>query len=180
VLALLPVSPTQALRSNVSIDPCAGHHVSASQFQKFADSVWHLPDWEKRAPKAKTIAALHLKLSCARGPGHRKAMKHRWRVDQRAFYQHRSAMLWRVRVTPFYGGGRWWAVPYYIVVCESGARGYVPSGYYGILFTAEVPTWQTWGEPGFAPSPGQASKPEQDIVAHRLWVAYGGEPWECA
>jgi hypothetical protein len=107
-------------------------------------------------------------------------MKHRWRTEQRAFYAHRRAQLWRVRVTPFPGGGQFWAVPYYIVVCESGARGYVASGYYGILFTAEVPTWQTWGEPWFAPTPGEASKKEQDIVAHRLYVAYGLEPWECA
>jgi Transglycosylase-like domain len=83
-------------------------------------------------------------------------------------------------VTPFRGGSLWWAIPFSIVVCESGARGYVPSGYYGILFTAATPTWQTWGEPHFAPTPGQASKREQDIVAHRLYVAYGLQPWECA
>jgi hypothetical protein len=180
VLALLLASPTTALRPNTTIDPCIGHHISQQQFEDFAKGVWPLPLWRRGGPKAKAIAAAHEKIACAQGTGKRGAFKQRWRDLKQAFYEHRSAMLWRLRVTPFYGGGRWWAVPYYIVVCESGVRGYVPSGYYGILFTAEVPTWQTWGEPGFAPLPGRASKREQDIVAHRLWVAYGGEPWECA
>jgi transglycosylase-like protein len=119
------------------------------------------------------------KLRCAK-PGSRPILRKRWREDERAFFEHRRAELWRQRVTPFRGGGRSWAIPYAIVVCESGVRRTVPSGYYGILFSASVPTWQTWGDPGFAPSPGEASKREQDIVAHRLYQALGLQPWECA
>jgi hypothetical protein len=171
-----------ATRPNISLhpDPCHGQTFTAPAFETFAQKTWKKSRWERQRPKALTIAAAHHRFACAAGAGNRKAMKRSWALYRRIFYKHRRGELWRSRVTPFEGGGQHWAIPYAIVVCESGVRGYVPSGYYGILFSGSVPTWQSFSDPGFAPSPGQASKREQDIVAHRLYVAYGLQPWECA
>lgn len=174
-------SPTEALRPNIPLhpDPCHGQSFTAPAFETFAKKIWKTSRWEREKPKALTIAAARHRLACA-GAGERREMKRSWALLQHAFYKHRRAELWRSRVTPFHGGGRRWAIPFPIVRCESGVRAYVPSGYYGILFSGSVPTWQSFSDPGFAPSPGQASKREQDIVAHRLYMAYGLQPWECA
>lgn len=96
-------------------------------------------------------------------------------------------MLWRERVVPFHGGGRRWAIPYGVVVCESGARvndSAAPNGAYSMLTgpLQGVPTWETWRPDwadGYA-APWEAPKRAQDIAAHRLFVAYGLSPWECA
>lgn len=120
-------------------------------------------------------------------------MQHRWRADKRAFYEHRQAELWRVRTTPFYGctsigGCGSYALPVYVVDCESGGRfndPSAPNGAYSMLTgpLQGVPTWETY-RPGWASgyaAPYQAPRKAQDIAAHRLYVAYGLEPWtECA
>jgi hypothetical protein len=103
-------------------------------------------------------------------------MKQRWRYLQSTYFKYRQDMLWRERVTPYEGGGQFWATPYPIVVCESGVRGYVTSGYYGIL----ISTWQAFGGTAYAPTPGEASKRAQDLIAHKLISLYGLQPWECA
>lgn len=123
-----------------------------------------------------TLKAWQHKLKCAAGHRHRLAMKHRWRKAKDAFYEHRRRERRRIRVTPYPGAGQWWAVPFPIVVCESGVRGYVTSGYYGIL----VSTWEAFGGTRYAPTPGEAPKWAQDLIAHKLIVLYGLSPWECA
>jgi hypothetical protein len=71
-------------------------------------------------------------------------------------------MLFRVRVTPFYYGGHWWAAPYPIALCESGGDYFVgPSGAYGL-----IPPFPQWLSPR-----------EQDRIAHRLYVEQGEAPW---
>ena len=143
--------------------PTEKHHPKSCS--AFVKKVWDPDRWERGQPKQSTLEAFHSS-SC------RKAF---WRRAQKRFYEHRREELWRARVTPFYGGGQWWAIPFYVVVCESSVRGYITSGYYGILLS----TWAYWAPSGFASTPGEAAKWEEDVVAHELWVAYGGEPWEC-
>jgi septal ring factor EnvC (AmiA/AmiB activator) len=81
-------------------------------------------------------------------------------------------------VTPSGGGG--WAIPYPIVLCESGGQNLPPnsagaSGYYQILPT----TWQQSG--GTGPAAYLAPKSEQDAVAARLWNGgAGASNWVCA
>jgi peptidoglycan hydrolase CwlO-like protein len=73
-----------------------------------------------------------------------------------------------------------WAIPYAIVLCESGGQNLPPnsagaSGYYQI-----VPgTWRLFG--GTGPAAYLASKAEQDAVAARIWNnGAGASNWVCA
>ncbi|HET6864699.1 MAG TPA: transglycosylase family protein [Solirubrobacteraceae bacterium] len=81
---------------------------------------------------------------------------------------------------PTYGPSGGWAIPYAIVLCESGGQNLTPnsagaSGYYQILPT----TWKLFG--GTGPAAYLASKSEQDAVASRIWNGgAGASNWVCA
>jgi septal ring factor EnvC (AmiA/AmiB activator) len=81
--------------------------------------------------------------------------------------------------TPSFGSSGW-AIPYPIVLCESGGQNLPPnsagaSGYYQILPS----TWRLFG--GSGPAAYQASKAEQDAVASRIWAGGSGAGnWVCA
>jgi hypothetical protein len=81
---------------------------------------------------------------------------------------------------PTYGASGGWAIPYAIVLCESGGQNLTPnsagaSGYYQILPT----TWKLFG--GTGPAAYLASKAEQDAVASRIWNGgAGASNWVCA
>jgi septal ring factor EnvC (AmiA/AmiB activator) len=73
-----------------------------------------------------------------------------------------------------------WAIPYAIVLCESGGQNLPPnsagaSGYYQIIPS----TWTGFG--GTGPAAYLASKSEQDAVATRIWRGgAGASNWVCA
>jgi septal ring factor EnvC (AmiA/AmiB activator) len=73
-----------------------------------------------------------------------------------------------------------WAIPYKIVLCESGGQNLPPnsagaSGYYQILPS----TWSEFG--GSGPAAYEASKSEQDAVASRIWNGgAGASNWACS
>ena len=73
-----------------------------------------------------------------------------------------------------------WAIPYPIVLCESGGQNLPPniagaSGYYQII----PATWQQFG--GTGPAAYLAPKSEQDAVAARIWAGgAGASNWVCA
>jgi septal ring factor EnvC (AmiA/AmiB activator) len=73
-----------------------------------------------------------------------------------------------------------WAIPYKIVLCESGGQNLPPnsagaSGYYQILPS----TWR--GAGGSGPAAYLASKSEQDAVAARIWNGgAGASNWSCS
>jgi septal ring factor EnvC (AmiA/AmiB activator) len=73
-----------------------------------------------------------------------------------------------------------WAIPYSIVLCESGGQNLPPnsagaSGYYQIM----PATWRLFG--GSGPAAYLASKSEQDAVASRIWNGgSGASNWVCA
>jgi septal ring factor EnvC (AmiA/AmiB activator) len=81
---------------------------------------------------------------------------------------------------PTYGASGGWAIPYAIVLCESGGQNLTPnsagaSGYYQILPS----TWKLSG--GTGPAAYLASKSEQDAVASRIWNGgAGASNWVCA
>jgi septal ring factor EnvC (AmiA/AmiB activator) len=81
---------------------------------------------------------------------------------------------------PTYGASGGWAIPYAIVLCESGGQNLTPnsagaSGYYQILPS----TWKLFG--GTGPAAYLASKGEQDAVASRIWNGgAGASNWVCA
>jgi septal ring factor EnvC (AmiA/AmiB activator) len=73
-----------------------------------------------------------------------------------------------------------WAIPYSIVLCESGGQNLPPnsagaSGYYQIM----PATWRLFG--GSGPAAYLAGKGEQDAVASRIWNGgAGASNWVCA
>jgi septal ring factor EnvC (AmiA/AmiB activator) len=81
---------------------------------------------------------------------------------------------------PALGPSGGWAIPYQVVLCESGGQDLPPnsagaSGYYQILAS----TWK--GAGGTGPAAYLASKAEQDAVASRLWDGgAGASNWVCA
>jgi septal ring factor EnvC (AmiA/AmiB activator) len=81
---------------------------------------------------------------------------------------------------PTYGPSGGWAIPYAIVLCESGGQNLSPnsagaSGYYQIM----PATWKLFG--GAGPAAYLASKSEQDAVASRIWNGgAGAHNWVCA
>ena len=81
---------------------------------------------------------------------------------------------------PTFGPSGGWAIPYSIVLCESGGQNLTPnsagaSGYYQILPS----TWKLFG--GTGPAAYLASKSEQDTVASRIWNGgAGASNWVCA
>ncbi len=78
------------------------------------------------------------------------------------------------------GAGAGWAIPYPIVLCESGGQNLPPngagaSGYYQIIPS----TWHNAGGTGAAAY--LAPKSEQDAVAARLWNnGAGASNWACS
>lgn len=89
------------------------------------------------------------------------------------------------RTVSYTGGGglgssAGWAIPYAIVLCESGGQDLPPnragaSGYYQIIPS----TWREFG--GSGPAAYLAPKPEQDAVAARIWNnGAGASNWACA
>jgi septal ring factor EnvC (AmiA/AmiB activator) len=81
---------------------------------------------------------------------------------------------------PALGPSGGWAIPYAIVLCESGGQNLPPnsagaSGYYQIM----PATWK--GAGGTGPAAYLASKAEQDAVAARIWNGgAGASNWVCA
>jgi septal ring factor EnvC (AmiA/AmiB activator) len=72
-----------------------------------------------------------------------------------------------------------WAIPYSIVLCETGGQNVPPnsataSGYYAIVSAA----WRQFG--GTGPAAYLAPKSEQDAVARRIWDSVGPKAWVCA
>ena len=81
---------------------------------------------------------------------------------------------------PALGPSGGWAIPYPIVLCESGGQNLPPnsagaSGYYQIL----PATWRLFG--GTGPAAYLASKAGQDAVASRIWNGgAGASNWVCS
>ena len=79
---------------------------------------------------------------------------------------------------PLYAGGPY-AIPTYIVVCESGGnyralnRSTMAGGAYQIIPS----TWHAYGGTGYA---HQAPKAEQDRIAAAIWSDSGPSAWSCA
>jgi hypothetical protein len=81
---------------------------------------------------------------------------------------------------PTYGPSGGWAIPYAIVLCESGGQNLTPnsagaSGYYQILPS----TWKEFG--GTGSSAYGATRAEQNQVASRIWAGGNGAGnWVCS
>jgi peptidoglycan hydrolase CwlO-like protein len=79
---------------------------------------------------------------------------------------------------PAYLGGPY-AIPTYIVMCESGGNysALNPSSGAGGAYQILPSTWRAYGGQGL---PHQASKAEQDRIAAMIWADSGPSAWSCA
>jgi peptidoglycan hydrolase CwlO-like protein len=79
--------------------------------------------------------------------------------------------------TPAYLGGPY-AIPTYIVMCESGGNysAYNPSTGAGGAYQILPSTWRTYGGQG---APHDAPKAEQDRIAAEIWADSGPSAWSC-
>lgn len=79
--------------------------------------------------------------------------------------------------------GRWlggpYAIPTYIVLCESGGNysALNPSSGAGGAYQILPSTWESYGGEG---APHEASKAEQDRIAGEIWADSGGSAWVCS
>ncbi|MGZ4183870.1 MAG: coiled-coil domain-containing protein [Solirubrobacteraceae bacterium] len=131
--------------------------------------------------KARTAQRLALAASQARGTRLRGAIA-RLQAQQQAAQRAAAAAVTATPTAsgPTYGPSGGWAIPYAIVLCESGGQNLSPnsagaSGYYQIM----PATWKLFG--GTGPAAYLASKAEQDAVARRIWNGgAGAHNWVCA
>jgi peptidoglycan hydrolase CwlO-like protein len=79
---------------------------------------------------------------------------------------------------PAYLGGPY-AIPTYIVTCESGGNysAYNPSSGAGGAYQILPSTWRAYGGQG---APQDAPKAEQDRIAAEIWADSGPSAWSCA
>lgn len=79
---------------------------------------------------------------------------------------------------PAFEGGPY-AIPTYIVMCESGGNysALNPSSGAGGAYQILPSTWRAYGGSGL---PHQASKAEQDRIAGLIWADVGPSAWSCA
>lgn len=167
---------------NSSLDQCRVSSIAKpNQFRQFSAKVWRLQAWERGRPAPAALRTQRLAVACGE-----RAIKRIWRSHRSRYFQHRQRMLYRQRVTPHYGcttlgGCRWWALPAYIVDCESGGdytpgRGLTYGGAYGLLPS----TWRQFGGSRWAGQANLAPARAQDIVAARVWDRVGAGAWSCA
>ena len=106
------------------------------------------------------------------------------RTSLRATSARRARLLRQLQAQFPYAGAlgalAGWAIPWAIVLCESGGRNHPPnhagaSGYYQIIPS----TWK--GAGGRGPAAHLAPKSEQDRIAAKLWRnGLGARNWVCA
>jgi peptidoglycan hydrolase CwlO-like protein len=79
---------------------------------------------------------------------------------------------------PAYSGGPY-AIPTYIVICESGGNyaALNPSSGAGGAYQILPSTWGAYGGQGL---PHQAPKADQDRIAAQIWADSGPSAWSCA
>jgi hypothetical protein len=170
---------TSASNAGEKSSPKSKPYLSGQEITAFVNKVWHKKRWQKTVPNAR--ASTTYKKILVNHPQRSVTIKKKWKEAQKSYLKHKKQMTWWHKITPFKGGGRRWAIPYYIVVCESGARLFssaAPSGAYGLIEA----TWQQFRSKKASKysMPYLAPKIEQDRVAHILWTRYGGSPWTCS
>lgn len=159
-----------------------GKGITAAAAKDHARKVWDRSRWMRGKPGEAAVRAYRRQIECAKGQGHRAAIRAFWERNRRLYGKYRKLMQFRKKYTPFYSPstGKYYALPEYIVHCESGFIPTHGSGLYGILYGPYGSTWEDEGGLRFAPIPGMATEKEQAIIATQLLRKYGYQPWSCA
>jgi peptidoglycan hydrolase CwlO-like protein len=129
---------------------------------------------QQAALDASRVRGSHLKSQIARIQAQQAA------AARRAAAQAAAQAIAQPSAPVALGPSGGWAIPYAIVLCESGGQNLPPnsagaSGYYQII----PATWRGFG--GTGPAAYLTSKAEQDAVASRIWNGgAGASNWVCA
>ncbi len=169
----LSTTAAQTTTGRTAFIPAPPPQCTAKAFRPFSAAVWDLDQWERGKPPRKTILAQRQRLRCAPSPSHRQAMRKTWGADKLRYGRYRALRL----VAPYPGGGTWWAIPYYIVYCESGTSG---------LWAAANPSGAVgpyqllgWGAP--YPAYTWREKMANHRIAASVWAGgAGASNWACA
>jgi septal ring factor EnvC (AmiA/AmiB activator) len=135
---------------------------------------------QQAALQASVVRGGQLKSQIGRILAQQAAAARRAAAAAAAAQQAANASPAPVALSPSLGPTGGWAIPYAIVLCESGGQNLTPnsagaSGYYQIIPS----TWKLFG--GSGPAAYLASKAEQDAVATRIWNGgAGASNWVCA
>jgi septal ring factor EnvC (AmiA/AmiB activator) len=133
---------------------------------------------QQAALDASRVRGNHLRSQIARIQAQQAAAARR--AAARAAAQAAAQAIVQPSAPTALGPSGGWAIPYAIVLCESGGQNLPPnsagaSGYYQII----PATWR--GSGGTGPAAYLASKAEQDAIAARLWNGgAGASNWVCA
>lgn len=143
----------------------------ASTFRPWSARVWAPQHWRRKSLPAKVVASNKNRLRCA-GPGNRAAMRATWQRDRLHFGRYRAFRL----IAPYPGGGTYWAIPGYIVACESGGSwtAYNPSGASG-----PYQLMPEWGAP-FPATTWHEKMQTHRIAANLYDGGAGASNWVCA
>ena len=98
-------------------------------------------------------------------------MRKQWRDARLSYGRYRKLR----QVAPYPGGGQWWAVPYGIILCESGGdwMAYNPSGAVGPYQLLG------WGAP-YPATTWQEKMANHRIAAEVYAGGAGASNWVCA
>lgn len=163
--------------------PCNEPHLHGTgDFRPVVERAWKKSRWRQRDPRSEgTRARLRHKRRCARSERSLGQMNRIAREERRAFREHRERKLReraeRRALTPYRCGGYGrFAVPCYIVACESGYSwaAYNPSGAAG--------AYQIMPEHGRPwPVDSAEDKRAHHSIASDLWRGgAGASNWVCS
>ena len=155
---------------------------SAKEIKVFNGQIWDHDLWERGQAKPAQLSRFKDLLACAKGKAHAKAALRHWRALRASYMRYRHYRI----VNPYWGctklgGCKYWALPVYIVDCESGGD-YTPDmgltfgGAYGLL----VSTWIQYGGLKYASQANYARPFHQDIIAKKVWNDVGPQGWACS
>lgn len=149
-----------------------------SEFQHLLDRAFDRARWQDPTPVGRADRErLRHRKRCARTYRKREKMVALEQAERRAFREYRRQQRAAGSVTPYDCGaaGRW-AIPCYIVACESGYSwgAYNPSGAAG-----PYQIMPEWGRPW--PANSAAARLEHHRIAARIWAGgSGASNWACA
>lgn len=139
-------------------------------FRGYALRIYRHRDSPLRADQKRRIRLMRRCMNTDRGSAWAWRKKAEWRREFRA-------RLRAQRLTPYAGpGGTRWAIPWYIVACESGGSwgAYNPSGAAGPYQIMPM-----WGRPW--PANTASARLAHHRIAARIWAGgSGASNWACA
>lgn len=128
---------------------------------------------------AATVALAFASTPAAPPHHHRQAVKHRRGCRSQVCDKHADATYARHQARKHAAElARGWAIPTYIVMCESKGRNEPPNGA-GAAGYYQITEWYEKGGTG-APYANEHSKAEQDAMARHIWNTAGPSQWDCA